>query len=117
MEGSVILAWSSDDYIGTNGQRIELAESVRENQCGSVENSACASLISAVNKNGTLILESVLSFIVLNSTTFRCEAVSLGTDATVTLILSESSYSVRVHCINHPNYFPSPNQQIKIMTK
>ena len=78
--GSLVMVWSSDEYIGINGAELEFtsADGVGSTMRSSTNPSTVATLVSI---NGTRVTESVLSITVLDFPTasVTCSDVGWGT--------------------------------------
>ena len=83
--GSLVLAWSCDEYIGENGAQIEFtsADGVDSTKASSINSNTVATLVRI---NGTRVIESLLSITILVSfptASVTCSDVGQG-DSTIT---------------------------------
>ena len=87
--GSLVLAWSNDEYIGENGAQIEFtsADGVNRTKASSINPNTVATLVRV---NGTRVIESLLSITVLDSfptASITCSDVGQGTSTTTFRLL------------------------------
>ena len=130
---SPILTWSSDQYIGVGGEQLEILsiDSPGTTFVSMVDPSTVAVLTNTTDHNGTSIIMSQLSIIVLPSIvqeyhSITCSNVGIGTETSITLqlagkfidlltssvsrILTNSKFVLSDHCYEFQSSMPSGMQ-------
>ena len=75
--GSSIIAWSSDEYIGRGGVRLELFANATSRESSQISNATAVLLNTSYSSEGDIVLTSALS-----------------------LIIMETPYNISVTCVN-----------------
>ena len=76
--GSSIIAWSSDEYIGRGGVRLELFANATSRESSQISNATAVLLNTTYNSEGDIVLTSALSLIAMGTPYVSVTCVNIG---------------------------------------
>ena len=86
--GSSIIAWSSDEYIGRGGVRLELFANATSRESSQISNATAVLLSTTYNSEGDIVLTSALSLVVMETPyniSVTCVNIGRETNSTIRL--------------------------------